>query len=293
MRAVCVQIDSRPGETSGNAARVYRALEPVKSAELVVLPEMCLSGYLFDSLSDIDPFLESPHSDQGPTLALCRDIAGRYDAYVVAGFAQRGDDAKEPERPPVDMRRNTDDPKAAPHRARVHGKAYNSAMLVAPDGSLIKVFRKHFLYEGETPWCDEGPGFEYVDTPLGRICVAICMDMNPYCMYGAPFEAFELASFCRDAKVDTLIMTTAWLHPDSDEESPVVSRLPSVDMIMYWALRLSPMHGLKARTIICNRVGRERSTLFGGSSSVLLHENGPVLAGAIGEGVEQALEIDC
>lgn len=299
MHAICVQIDARPGDVAGNAARVRRALEPVTHADLVVLPEMCLAGYLYDSLEAIGPFLESPHGNDGPTLALAREIATKYQAHVIAGFAQRVEDVQEPTRPPVDMRRQVDDPLAAPHRARVHGKAFNAAMLVAPDGAPLKVFRKHFLYEGDTPWADEGPGFEYADTPLGRICVAICMDMNraslltAYCMF-APFDSFELASFCRDNKVDILVTTLAWLHPDTDKPDAVVSDMPSADMIWYWAIRLTPLHGHNARTIICNRIGREKSTLFGGTSTVLVHgERGVQVAGALGDGTEAALQVDC
>ncbi|WFD34673.1 hypothetical protein MCUN1_001514 [Malassezia cuniculi] len=254
---------------------------------------MCLSGYMFDSLRDIEPYLEAPNSGQGPTLALAREISTKHGAYVAAGFAQRGDDVKEPERPPRDMRSHVDDPKAAAHRARVHGKAFNAAMLVAPDGSLVKIFRKHFLYEADTTWSDEGPGFEYVDTPLGRMCVAICMDMNPYCMY-APFEGFELATFCREESVDVLVVCTAWLHPDSDEAAPVVCDKPSSAMLWYWAVRLSPMHGRDARTVICNRIGKERTTLFGGSSAVFVHTpDGVRVAGATGEGTPTALELEC
>ena len=65
------------------------------------------------------------------------------------------------------------------YRARVRGKAYNSAVMVDPSGAVVKVFRKHFLYKADTPWADEGAGFEYVDVPaLGRIAVGICMDLN-------------------------------------------------------------------------------------------------------------------
>lgn len=62
------------------------------------------------------------------------------------------------------------------------GQAFNSALLADPHGNLAGVFRKHFLYEADTPWADEGRGFSYVDLPgLGRVCIAICMDLNRTC----------------------------------------------------------------------------------------------------------------
>lgn len=65
------------------------------------------------------------------------------------------------------------------HRPKLSKQAFNAALLIDRQGRLANVFRKHFLYEADTPWADEGPGFSYVDLPdLGRVCVAVCMDLN-------------------------------------------------------------------------------------------------------------------
>ncbi len=61
-----------------------------------------------------------------------------------------------------------------------------------------------------------GSGFQTIDLPgLGKICVAICMDLNPH-RFETPFEAYELTTFCKRNEVDLLIMPMAWNLP-SDE----------------------------------------------------------------------------
>lgn len=96
---------------------------------------------------------------------------------------------------------------------RIERQAFNAAMLVAPDGSLVKVFRKHFLYETDTTWADEGGGFEYLDIPgLGRLCVAICMDLNrthfhsPQPIPSSP----SLAATSSLAIASSTALTTSW-----------------------------------------------------------------------------------
>lgn len=141
-------------------------------------------GYLFDSFDHIAPLLELPYRGEGATYALATSLAKQFECYVVAGFPERMSpealedcqlaqglvDARTPQA--LEAATSTYLPK-------VRDQAFNSAMLVDPQGNLANVFRKHFLFEADTPWADEGRGFSYVDVPrLGRICVAICMDLN-------------------------------------------------------------------------------------------------------------------
>ena len=141
------------------------------------------TGYLFRSLEAIEPFLEDPYVGQGATFALARDEAQRLQAYVVAGFAERigdGTRASLQDAKPSDARGAMPEGEdVEEYKPRGLGKAYNAAVVVGPDGKLCKVFRKHFLYKEDTPWADEGLGFEHIDLPrLGRVAVGICMDLN-------------------------------------------------------------------------------------------------------------------
>ena len=156
---------------------------------MLVLPEMALTGrcpcadagYLYSSYEEIEPLLESPYRGEGATYELATSLAKELECYVVAGFPERASDEALAEFPGAhDARtpRAEAETIAPSYLPSMRGKAFNSALLVDPSGALVRVFRKHFLYEADTPWADEGQGFTYVDLPIGRVCVAICMDLN-------------------------------------------------------------------------------------------------------------------
>lgn len=65
-----------------------------------------------------------------------------YHAYVILGFPERGE----------------------------ADNAYNSIAIVAPvTGELLHVYRKHFLYEVDERWAQEGPSFMHYTLPgLGK-----------------------------------------------------------------------------------------------------------------------------
>ncbi|WFD33118.1 hypothetical protein MSPP1_004175 [Malassezia sp. CBS 17886] len=282
MRVLGVQFDARPGAVAENAAKVEQLLQSASpgAADLVVLPEMALSGYVFESLEHVQPYLESPYADDSRTLDLCRAIAARLHCYVVAGFPERAAkgaaDALDGA-PPHDARSELRQNQASSYAPRVLGEAYNAAMLVGRDGALLKVFRKHFLYETDTTWADEGPGFQTVALPgLGRVCVAVCMDMNPY-QLDSDFQRYELAYFCDREKVDLLVVPMNWLMPEDEE--PGADDRPSLGTINYWVTRSLPLWvpgmsqpssaGHCTTLVACNRMGTERGLTFAGSSSVI------------------------
>lgn len=47
---------------------------------------------------------------------------------------------------------------------------YNSICFVSQDGKLIETYSKHFLYETDENWADEGPEFKAIDVnDLGKV----------------------------------------------------------------------------------------------------------------------------
>lgn len=54
--------------------------------DLLVLPELALTGYCFASAAEIAPFLEP---QRGPTFELSRELAQRLGCVVVAGYPER------------------------------------------------------------------------------------------------------------------------------------------------------------------------------------------------------------
>jgi len=120
-------------------------------ARLVVLPELCDSGYVFDPA---DPAAEA-RGLAAPvagnvTLAQWRELAGRHRLVIVGGFCELGAD----------------------------GRLYNSAALVDASGTRA-VYRKVHLWDKEklvfTPG-DAAP--PVVDTDIGRVAVMICYDLE-------------------------------------------------------------------------------------------------------------------
>lgn len=242
------------------------------------------------------------------TFSLISSIAKLLDCYVVAGFPERTSDQTLREFGPTgirhDARQTEEGTTSCAHLPRILRKAYNSAMLVGPSGSLIKVFRKHFLYEVDTSWADEGPGFEYIELPgIGRLSVAICMDLNPYTLEN-PFDKYELTSFCDRNKIDILVMPMNWLLPEEDaKEVKKDLSQPSVPTINYWVARCVPLwvpglcqpghEGHITFLVASNRTGSENGLTFAGSSSVLqftLSESAKLL-GALGVDTDGLLHV--
>lgn len=105
-----------------------------KEMDLLVCPEMFLAGYMFTSPADIKPFLEPPRI--GRTSLFCRELATRYQCWVVGGYPElatgegEGGDQGKP--------------------------GYNSAVLVSPTGEVMGNYRKSFLYDTDKTWAREG-----------------------------------------------------------------------------------------------------------------------------------------
>jgi len=117
-------------------------------ARLVVLPELCDSGYVFDS-ADEARRLATPAAD-GATLRQWHELAARHGLVIVGGFCELGAD----------------------------GRTYNSAALVDASGTRA-VYRKAHLWDSEklvfTPG-DAAP--PVVDTEVGRVAVMVCYDLE-------------------------------------------------------------------------------------------------------------------
>ena len=141
------------GEPDANrqAAASAVAEAAAAGARLVVLPELCDSGYVFDAA---DPAAEArglaAPAVGNVTLLQWRSLAGQHDLVIVGGFCELGAD----------------------------GRLYNSAALVDASGPRA-VYRKAHLWDKEklvfTPG-DAAP--PVVDTEFGRVAVMICYDLE-------------------------------------------------------------------------------------------------------------------
>jgi len=144
MKVGYYQFSPKFGEPSQNLERIRTALSGVK-ADIIVLPELALTGYYFKDREELRSVAEvvSESSTVESLSNLCRDN----DFYLVTGFAEREND-----------------------------KLYNSALLIGPSG-VIYCYRKLHLFNTEKEYFDPG------DTPLDiveirgvKVGLMICFD---------------------------------------------------------------------------------------------------------------------
>lgn len=214
MRVAAIQFEPTRGPSSGSLCRLVPLVQQAAAgADVVVCPEMAATGYLFDSVDDARRVAEPP---TGPTFVALSPIAQAQQCWIVCGFAE---DAGE--------------------------SLYNSAMVIAPDGSLAFVYRKLLLYEPDYNWAQPGDaGVAVFELDGLRMSVGICMDLNN--------PAF--VQWLADARIDVCAFPTNWVHDDE------------VDVHVYWRQRLAPTHTV---LVAANRYGHEADTRFSGRSAVL------------------------
>lgn len=230
LRVSCRQLAPEVGDVAGNRERARAAVRSAvdDGARLVVLPELCTSGYVFASPEEARATAQPA---RGGALDEWAQEAARGDAIVVGGFCELG----------------------------AEGALHNSAAMVGPEG-VLAVYRKTHLWDREKLFFE--PGAEIppvVDTPLGRIGIAVCYDTSfPELLRGLALRGAELLA----------IPTNNPAFPRPEEQDPLERT----------AIRA---HAYFNRVFIacCDRAGEERGVPFLGSS-IVTDEQGWALATA-------------
>ena len=145
------QMECIVGDKEANLAKMEEMAKRAREegAELIVFPELSLTGYVCRDL-----FYELAEPVPGPSTERVAELAKREDIYVVFGL---------PERSPVSA-----------------SVLYNTAVLVGPEG-FIGAFRKmhlptHSVFE-EKRYFRPGYGAEVFSTRLCRVGLMICYDV--------------------------------------------------------------------------------------------------------------------
>ncbi len=141
------QISAEPFQVESNKRLCREAISIsfVKGADLVLLPELIVHGYVVDA-DRLRPLAEPV---PGPTTEEWTDLASAGNGYVVGGLVERQGD-----------------------------RIYNSAVVVGPEG-LIGHYRKVHLFASEKLVFSPGDlGFPTVSTRLGRIGICVCYDLR-------------------------------------------------------------------------------------------------------------------
>lgn len=145
------QISCKPGDKKGNLAKFEQAAKKAakQGADLLVLPEMSLTGYVVR-----DQIYELAERIPGPSTNLAEKISRETGVHMIFGMPELS-------------------PKA---QATVH----NTAVLVSPKGLVGKYHKMylptHSMFE-EKRYFRPGYRTSVLDTDLGKIGLVICYDL--------------------------------------------------------------------------------------------------------------------
>lgn len=143
-----MQFKARKGEIESSLRALCAWVDQVApECDLLVLPEMAVTGYVFSGPEAVRPVAEGP---RGPTFQALSRAAKAHGTWIVCGF-----------------------PEAA------GGALYNSALVIDDRGGLHGCYRKTLLYEADVPWAQPGDsGYLSFQVCGHRVGVGICMDFN-------------------------------------------------------------------------------------------------------------------
>lgn len=149
LQVACLQFAPVLGEAEENLEVTVALIEEAvaSGSELIVLPELALSGYGFRDREHAAELSEEIPSGRG--VQAWRELARRHRVWLVGGLAEEASDG-----------------------------VYDSSVLIDREGDVRSVYRKMHLWSRENLWFD--PGKEVgavVDLPFGRLAMAICFDL--------------------------------------------------------------------------------------------------------------------
>ena len=141
------QISGEPYAVDANRSRCEDALERAfgEGADLVVLPELIVSGYGTNG----DRLVEIAEPVPGPTTESWAAIAGAADGYIVGGLCERDGE-----------------------------RLFNTAVAVGPDGVIGHYRKAHLFSEEKLAFTPGDLGFPLVTTRFGTIGLCVCYDLR-------------------------------------------------------------------------------------------------------------------
>jgi predicted amidohydrolase len=135
MKISIVQYTPTFGDKEDNFRRL-RALGDAIDADLIIFPELCTTGYFFQSKEET---LALAEEIGGETTRFFADIAARRGAMVIAGFIEKSVEFSLPKS----------------DAARV----YNAALIVQPDAEPLSYRKTHLFYKERFCFDDGNTGF--------------------------------------------------------------------------------------------------------------------------------------
>lgn len=186
--AAAIQFEPKIGDVHSNiATSTQMAFEAAaKGAAIIVLPELCISGYAIQNRDEAMSYAQDKLGYQTEAFV---PVARKFNSHIVFGYIEL-----------------------------FEGKLYNSAAIIGP-GGLIANCRKHNLWGPDNLWAESAEDMHpVIPTKAGRLGVLICRDvMNNYrdtYKFRRPDHRFY-----KRGSVDTIALLTNWGsdygYPDS------------------------------------------------------------------------------
>ncbi|BDI23202.1 nitrilase-related carbon-nitrogen hydrolase [Herbiconiux sp. L3-i23] len=240
LRVAAVSHEIRIGDLVANLAAASAALGRAvgAGAEFIVLPELATSGYVFDDKAEASA-VAIPADDHR-----LRDLAALVpaDRVAVVGFCERDGD-----------------------------ELFNSAAVLS-GGEVLSVYRKSHLWAREkTIFATGDAAGVVVDTPVGRVGVAICYDN----------EFPEVPRGLALAGAEVLALPVNWPlveRPDGEHAPEIIQAMA--------AARSS-----RLPTVIADRHGLERGIPWTGGTAVVSGD-GWIVAGPENTGAPVVADIE-
>lgn len=148
MKVAAAQIHPQFAQPEKNRNLILRYCKRAaqQDVDLIVFPELCVTGYNFSSREQVESFAEPV--PEGPTTQLWIELAKEHDLIIVGGLAEQGK----------------------------KGGIYNSAAIVAPD-QFLGCYQKIHLFANEKQWFFPGLQPPRVwKLPSVAIGVLVCFD---------------------------------------------------------------------------------------------------------------------
>jgi predicted amidohydrolase len=143
MRIGFIQFSPRFGRPEHNIEFLAETVSGAQ-ADLLVAPELALSGYLFTSKGEVERMAEEI---PGPATERLTEAAAKADCHLVVGMAERSGD-----------------------------RLFNSAALIGPQG-VLGVYRKvHLFFEEKLFFTPGDRGFPLFDIRGAKVGLLVCFD---------------------------------------------------------------------------------------------------------------------
>lgn len=149
IRIAIGQMKVEQENTTANLEKIVNLVSEAadNGAQLICLPELAYTGYFVEA----EQLQELAEPSDGPFVQTLCKLAKEKGIYIISGYAES---------------------------VEILGRMYNSAIFIDDKGKVIGNMRKVYAWGQEKLKFREGDKFPVYDTPLGKIGIMICYDVE-------------------------------------------------------------------------------------------------------------------